>query len=82
MNLHAIYGDFDGKVIDRDMIRPGHFRSWTEWAKRLKIGMDFNSSLFSHPKAFSGFILSSKDRDIRSFWIEHVKRCSEISSFI
>lgn len=82
LNLHAIYGDFNGKSIDRDMIEPDHFRSWTEWAKGLKIGMDFNCTLFSHPKADSGYTLSSKDRSICDFWIEHVKRCREISSFI
>lgn len=82
LNLHAIYGDFGGRNIDRDMIEPEYFRSWTEWAKRLEIGMDFNCSLFSHPKADSGFTLSSKDRGDRDFWVEHVKRCREISSFI
>lgn len=82
LNLHAIYGDFKGKKIDRDMVEPEHFKSWTEWAKRLGIGMDFNSTLFSHPGAGSGYTLSSKDKGIRDFWIAHVKRCREIGSFI
>ncbi len=80
-NLHALYGDFGGKLVDRDQIETGHFKSWADWAKSQKIGVDFNCSLFSHPKADSGFTISSKDKGIRNFWIEHVKRCREISDF-
>jgi len=43
------------------------------------LGLDFNSTLFSHPKADSGFTLSSKSSEIRNFWIEHVKKCREVS---
>jgi len=41
-----------------------------------------NSTLFSHPKADDGFTLSSKSKEIRQFWIEHVCRCREISAEI
>ncbi len=82
LNLHAIYGDFGGQYVDRDQIEPKHFQSWVDWAKDLGIGTDFNCTLFSHPKADSGFTLSSRDKGIRDFWIEHVKRCREIGSFI
>jgi L-rhamnose isomerase len=34
----------------------------------------------SHPRADAGYTLSSKDGDTRAFWIEHVKRCREISA--
>jgi L-rhamnose isomerase len=44
--------------------------------------MDFNASCFSHPKADSGFTLSSKDESIRKFWVEHLKRCRVISAEI
>jgi L-rhamnose isomerase len=81
-NLHAMYGDFGGRFVDRDGIMPEHFRSWTDWARRVGVGIDFNCTLFSHPKADSGFTLSSRDSGIREFWIEHVKRCREISSYI
>ena len=82
LNLHAFYGDFGGKYVDRDQIEPKHFNSWVDWAGDLGIGMDFNCTLFSHPKADSGFTLSSKDKGIRDFWIEHVKRCREIGYYI
>jgi len=82
LNLHAIYGDFKGKAVDRDKILPEHFSSWIEWAKELDIGLDFNPSLFSHPLADSGYTLASKDEKVRRFWIEHVKRCREVSNYI
>jgi L-rhamnose isomerase len=81
LNLHAIYGDFRSGKADRDEIEPRHFASWVEWAKNLGIGMDFNCTLFSHPKASSGFTLSDNDPGIRNFWIEHVKRCRNISAY-
>ena len=82
LNLHAMYGDFGDRPVDRNRIEPEHFRSWVDWAAGRKIGMDFNCTLFSHKNADSGFTLSSRDDAIRRFWIEHVKRCREIGAFI
>jgi len=80
VNLHASYGEFDGKFVDRDQIEPKHFQGWIDWCKANNIGMDFNSTCFSHPKAADGFTLSSKDENIREFWVEHVKRCRKIAA--
>ncbi|MEN8156649.1 MAG: L-rhamnose isomerase [Bacteroidota bacterium] len=80
LNLHAIYGDFQGKFVDRDQIEVKHFQSWIDWAKEQGIGMDFNSSMFSHPKAADDLTLSHKDKGIRDFWIEHTKRCRTIGA--
>lgn len=80
VNLHAIYADTDEKV-DLDELEPRHFEKWVEWAKKNELGIDFNPTLFSHPKADSGFTLSSPDSDIREFWIEHVKRSRRISEY-
>jgi L-rhamnose isomerase len=80
LNLHAIYGDFGGKFVDRDKIEPKHFQSWIDWAKQQGIGLDFNCTCFSHPKAADGFTLSSKNEENRKFWIEHVKRCRLIAA--
>lgn len=78
LNLHATYGDFQGKFVDRDQIEPKYFRSWMEWAKEHDIKLDFNSTSFSHPK--SGTLsLANPDKSIRDFWIEHTKRCRWIS---
>jgi L-rhamnose isomerase len=82
LNLHAMYGDFGDLRVERDRIEQGHFQSWVEWARERKIGVDLNCTLFSHPKADSGYTLSSRDEGIRQFWMEHVKRCREIGAFI
>ncbi|UCC69043.1 MAG: L-rhamnose isomerase [Armatimonadota bacterium] len=82
VNLHAMYGDFAGTFVERDRIAPEHFRSWVQWAKEEGLKLDFNATCFSHPKADSGFTLSHKEGAIRAFWIEHVKRCREISAFM
>ena len=82
LNLHAIYGDFNGEKVDRNEIEVRHFQSWIDWCKEQGIGMDFNASCFSHPMADSGLTLSSKDEKVRTFWVEHVKRCRAISAEI
>jgi L-rhamnose isomerase len=80
VNLHAIYGDFGGKKVDRNEIEPKHFQSWIDWAKKLGIGLDFNPTCFSHPFAEDGFTLSSKNEQHRRFWIDHVKRTRKIAA--
>lgn len=80
LNLHAIYGDFKGEKVDRDQIEIKHFQSWIDWCKEQEIGMDFNASCFSHPKAADGYTLSSKNEENRKFWVEHLKRCRAISA--
>ena len=79
LNLHAIYGDFEGEKVDRDQIEPKHFRTWMEWAKENEMKLDFNSSSFSHPLSGS-LSLSNPDENIRQFWIEHTKRCRNIAN--
>jgi L-rhamnose isomerase len=78
LNLHEIYGDFQGKVVDRDEVTVDHFKSWIEWGKENKTPLDFNSTSFSHPKSGS-LSLSNPDEGIRKFWVEHSKRCREIA---
>ena len=78
LNLHEIYGDFQGKVVDRDEVTVDHFKSWIEWGKENKTPLDFNSTSFSHPKSGS-LSLSNPDEGIRRFWVEHSKRCREIA---
>ncbi|MBI9106731.1 MAG: L-rhamnose isomerase [Spirochaetales bacterium] len=80
LNLHAIYGDFGGRKVDRDEIEAGHFKEWMRWSSNNKIPLDFNGSFFSHPKADDGFTLSSKDKGIRDFWIEHARRVRLIAA--
>jgi L-rhamnose isomerase len=78
-NLHASYGDFVGRPVERDEIRPEHFARWIDWARSLGIGLDFNPTFFAHPRATS-FTLSHPDRDTREFWIRHGRACRTIGA--
>ncbi len=79
LNLHEIYGDFQGNVVYRDEVTVEHFQSWIDWAKDNNTLLDFNSSSFSHPKS-GNLSLSNPDKGIRDFWIEHTKRCRDIAN--
>ena len=78
VNLHEIYGDFGGKFVDRDQVGVEHFQSWIDWAKSVKMNLDFNSTSFGHPKS-GDLSLAHPDPEIRNFWIEHTKRCRRIA---
>ena len=82
INVHACYAIFeeDG-FVDRDKLEPRHFKKWVEFAKKHGMGLDFNPTFFSHPMANSGLTLSSPDKKIRDFWIEHGKACVRISEY-
>lgn len=71
LNLHAMYAETEGVKVDRNELEPEHFSRWMDWATGRKIGLDFNGTFFSHPKADDGFTLSHADDGIRRFWIEH-----------
>ncbi|NMB44581.1 MAG: L-rhamnose isomerase, partial [Clostridiales bacterium] len=81
LNLHASYAIFeDGEYVDRDKLEPKHFTKWVEFAKERGIGVDFNPTFFSHPKA-AEYTLTSPDDEIRNFWIEHGKACIRIAEY-
>ncbi len=82
VGLHAMYGDFEGKKVDRDAVEPSHFARWADWAEERRVGLDFNCTCFAHPKAESGFTLSHSDPAIRGFWIEHVQRARTIAAYL
>lgn len=79
LNLHASYLDTDENPA-RDEIDFSHFKSWADWAKGLGIGMDFNPTYFSHPKAAENLTLSHPDKGIRDFWIRHGQCCRAIAA--
>ena len=81
LNLHACYAIFDGNRADRDALRPEHYAKWVEFAKARNIGIDFNPTFFSHPMVKDGLTLSSPDEEVRKFWVEHGKRCVELSDY-
>ncbi len=79
LNLHASYLDISSKV-ERNELRPEHFQAWIEWAQARGLGLDFNPTFFSHPKAADGFTLAHRDVGIRRYWIEHGIACRRIGA--
>jgi len=82
LNLHACYAEMEGAKVDRDALSADQFRQWIAWAKKLKIGMDFNQTYFAHAKVIGGLTLTCADPAIREFWIQHGIRCREIGAEI
>jgi L-rhamnose isomerase len=80
LNLHASYLDNGGTFVERDQIELRHFQGWIDWAKANGLGLDFNETYFSHPKAADGFTLSHPDKGIRDFWIAHSLACRKIGA--
>ncbi|GAE91457.1 L-rhamnose isomerase [Gracilibacillus boraciitolerans JCM 21714] len=81
INLHAIYAETDGKFVDRNELEPQHFEKWVNWAKEHGLGLDFNPTLFSHPKAKDGFTLAHPDKEVRDFWIQHCIQSRKIGAY-
>jgi L-rhamnose isomerase len=81
LNLHAIYAETGGKKVERTDLLPEHFSAWKDWAKANHHGIDFNPTLFAHPKAEDGFTLSHRDPAIRQFWIEHCIASRKIGEY-
>ncbi|HQU70935.1 MAG TPA: L-rhamnose isomerase [Calditrichia bacterium] len=80
LNLHASYAELGGKKVERDQLGPEHFKNWLDWAGENGLGLDFNPTYFSHPKANDGFTLSSLDENNRKFWIDHGIICRQIGA--
>jgi L-rhamnose isomerase len=80
LNLHAIYGDFLGRKVERNQIAPADFQSWIDWARGRLRGLDFNPTFFSHPLADDGATLTHTDPSVRQFWIEHGIACRKIGA--
>jgi len=82
LNVHASYITDGHPVPERNELTVDNFRHWIDWAKEHSIGLDFNPTSFSHPKAADGFTLASRDAGIREFWIEHCIACRRIGAAI
>src|SRR5262245_30985471 len=82
LNLHAIYAETHGRPVERDQLGPEHFAGWIDWARAHGLGMDFNGTFFSHPRAADGFSLSSREEGVRRFWVGHGIACRKIGAHI
>jgi L-rhamnose isomerase len=78
-NLHASYLEA-GRPVERTDIRPEHYQRWVDWAKERRIGLDFNPTLFSHPRSEDGATLSHADPGIRRYWIDHCRASRLVSA--
>lgn len=76
-SLHAVYLEAGSQKVERNEVAPEHFARWMDWAAGLGVGLDFNPTFFSHPKAV-GFTLTHRDESIRRFWVEHGVACRKI----
>ncbi len=77
INLHASY-QVD-PIVDRSDISIKQFEPWLEYAKKRKLGLDFNPTIFASPMLKDGLSLSSPDERIRSYWIKHCIQCVKIT---
>ena len=82
VNLHACYADLDGKKVERNEYTTAQFQSWIDWSKERGLGLDFNPTFFAHPLAESGLTLTSPDKGVRQYWIEHAIACRKIGADI
>ncbi len=80
INVHAIYAVTDGPV-DRDKLKPEHFKVWVDFAKKRGLGLDINPTMFSHPMAADGLTLSHPDEKVRRFWIDHCKAMRKVGEY-
>ena len=79
VNLHANYPDTP-ECVDRDALEPKHFMPWAIWAKGKGIGLDFNTTFFSHAKS-NGSTLTHPDPSVRAFWVEHARQVRAIGGY-
>lgn len=77
LNLHSVYAENTDK--GRDELEIDAFSGWIEWAKKNKVGLDYNPSFFAHEMMDNGMSLASPKKDVREFWIRHGKSSREIA---
>ncbi|MDR2445810.1 MAG: L-rhamnose isomerase [Treponema sp.] len=82
INLHASYAITNGEKVDRDALSPEHFKPWVEFARKNRLGIDFNPTFFSHRMVKDGLTLSSPDAAVREFWIRHGIACRRVAAWI
>ena len=79
INLHAIYQT--GEIVERKDIGVNQFKKWVEYAKARGLGLDYNPTMFSHPMLVDGLSLSSPDKKVRNYWIEHCINSLKVTEY-
>ena len=77
LNLHSVYAE--NTHTDRDAYDISAFAGWIDWAKKNKVGLDYNPSFFAHPMMDNGMSLASPKKEVRDFWIRHGQSSREIA---
>ena len=78
LGIHAWQGDKMLPGVDRDGFTIENFRSWLDWAKAKKIGLDIAPAFYGHDKLDHNLSLAHPDPAIREFWIDHGIACRKI----
>ena len=79
INLHACYQT--GNIVDRKDVNIDQFKAWVDYAKERNLGLDYNPTIFSSPMLKDGLSLSSPDKEIRDYWIEHCINSLKITEY-
>lgn len=79
INLHAIYQT--NQIVDRKDISIDQFTKWVEYAKKRNLGLDYNPTIFSSDMVKDGLSLSSPDKKVREYWIEHCINSLKITEY-
>lgn len=77
LNLHSVYAE--NTHTDRDAYDISAFEGWIDWAKKNKVGLDYNPSFFAHPMMDNGMSLASPKKEVRDFWIRHGQSSRKIA---
>lgn len=79
INLHAIYQT--GETVDRKDVNVEQFKDWVDYAKARGLGLDYNPTIFSSPMLKDGLSLSSPDKEVRDYWIEHCINSLKVTEY-
>ena len=79
INLHSSYQACN--VVDRRYVSEMQFKPWVEFAKKRGLGLDFNPTVFSSPMLKDNLSLSSPDKEVRDYWIEHCINCLKVTEY-
>lgn len=80
LNLSVEYMDTNENV-SFDEIEPRYYDEWLNWAKTNTKGVDLYTTMVKHEMADTGYTLSSTDKGIRYYWVEHCQRCRTLGDY-
>ena len=76
INVHSVYAE-PKKPTSREKLDVTAFEGWIDWAKENNAGIDYNGSFFAHKMMDGTLSLTSSKKEVRDFWIEHLKSTRE-----